>query len=234
MSVINHDGLAVSRLATQYRESTNLISYIITLLTEANNLEQVFCDLLEQRWIDTAEGINLDIIGAIVGQSRIFINATSLEYFGFGLNPRSQSFGTLIDPGIGGRFKFIGEEIDGFRELIDEEYRLFIRARISRNSTSSTPEDIIAQIRFIFGPVLVLLTDGDTEYTISIGRRLSLNEKVLLFENDIVPKTAGVKATYLSEFDSDDFFALGNVPGNGGFGSLTNPNQGGKLGNLIF
>lgn len=68
---IDHEELAISRLATQFRESTNLINYIKALLTEADTLEQVLMDVIDKRWIDTAEGIQLDILGTIVAQSRL-------------------------------------------------------------------------------------------------------------------------------------------------------------------
>lgn len=231
---IDHKTLAVSRLATQFRDSTNLISYIRSLLLEANTLEQVFCDLLEKRWIDTAEGVQLDILGSIVGQNREFVDAEIFEYFGFADNPQAQSFGTLGDVGIGGRFIFVDEPTTGIRQLTDEEYRKFIKARISRNSTSSTPEDIITQISFIFDSPLVLFVDGDTKYEISIGRKLGLNEKSILLDTNIVPKTAGVQATYVTEFDTNNFFGFQGLPNSLGLGSVSNPSQGGKLGNLIF
>lgn len=230
---IDHKVLAESRLATQFRESINLIAYIKALLVEANTLEQVFCDLLEKRWIDTAEGVNLDIIGSIVGQSREFIDAEIFDYFGFFDNPQAQSFGSISNASLGGRYKFIGEATTGIRQLTDDEYRLFIKARITRNSTSSTPEQIIAQIRYIFDSPLVLFVDGDTRYEVSIGKRLGLNEKSILFDTDIIPKTAGVQATYVTEFDSNNFFGFQGVPNSLGLGSVSNPSLGGKLGNLI-
>jgi len=231
---IEHKELAISRLATQFRESTNLINYIRALLVESDTLEQVFCDLLEKRWIDTAEGVQLDILGSIVGQTREFVDAEIFEYFGFFDNPQSQSFGDLTDPGIGGRWRFIDEPITGIRQLTDDEYRKFIRARITRNSTKSTPEDIIGQLGFIFESPLVLFVDGDTMYEVSIGRILTLNEKSILTSTDIVPKTAGVQATYVTEFNNSDFFSFQGVPNSAGLGSLTAPDQGGKFGNLIF
>lgn len=234
MTSIDHKSLAISRLATQFKESTNLISYIRALLLEANNLEGVFCDLLEKRWIDTAEGINLDILGSIVGQSREFIDAEIFDYFGFADNPQAQSFGSVVDASLGGRFKFVDEVTTGIRQLSDDEYRLFIKARISRNRTSSTPENIIAQIRYIFDSPLVLFVDGDTKYEISIGRKLGLNEKSILLDTNIVPKTAGVQASYVTEFDSNNFFGFQGLPNSLGLGSVSNPSQGGKLGNLIF
>lgn len=233
MVPIDHKELAISRLATQFRESTNLINYIKTLLLEANNLEDVFCDLLEKRWIETAEGVTLDILGSIVGQSREFIDAEIFDYFGFADNPQAQSFGSIVDASLGGRFKFVDEVTTGIRQLSDDEYRLFIKARISRNKTSSTPEDIIAQIRYIFNSPLVLFVDGDTKYEISIGRKLGLNEKSILLYTNIVPKTAGVQASYVTEFDSNNFFGFQGLPNSRGLGSVSNSSQGGKLGNLI-
>lgn len=232
---INHKDLAVSRLATQYRDSVKLIAYIKSLLYEADTLEQVFKDLLEKRWIETATGVNLDILGSIVGQTREFIDAEIFEYFGFADNPIAQSFGTLSDPGLGGRFIEIGESTVGIRLLSDEEYRLFIKARIIRNTTSSTPEEIISQLRYLFDSPLVLIVEGvEASYEISIGRRLSLNEKSIISQTDIIPKTAGVSASYVTEFYGDDFFSFQGIPGSEGFGSVNNSELGGKFGQLIF
>ena len=51
---IDHQERAVSRLITQYREAANLKGYTAALVAENNDLEQVFCDLLNLRTIDTA------------------------------------------------------------------------------------------------------------------------------------------------------------------------------------
>ena len=208
-TTIDHKSLAESRLATQYRDSLKLIAYIKALLHEADTLESVFRDLLENRWIETATGVNLDILGSIVGQTREFIDAEIFDYFGFADNPIAQSFGTLADVGIGGRFRAVDEATQGIRLLTDDEYRLFIKARIIRNTTSSTPEEIITQFRFLFDSPIVIIREGlKASYEISIGRRLSLNEKSIISQTNIVPKTAGVSASYITEFDSNDFFQL--------------------------
>jgi len=234
-TTIDHKSLAESRLATQYRDSLKLIAYIKALLHEANTLESVLRDLLEKRWIDTAVGVNLDILGSIVGQSREFIDAEVFDYFGFADNPIAQSFGTLSDIGIGGRFRALGEETQGIRLLTDDEYRIFIKARILRNSTSSTPEEIITQFRFLFDSPIIVIREGlKASYEISIGRRLSLNEKSIISQTNIVPKTAGVSVSYTTEFDSDDFFSFKTIPGSLGFGSVNNTELGGKFGQLIF
>jgi len=232
---IDHKSLAESRLATQYRESVKLIGYIKALLYDANSLELVFKDLLEKRWIANATGVNLDIIGSIVGQTREFIDADIFEYFGFQGNPISHSFGTVYYAGIGGRFAAIGEASTGIRLLTDDEYRSFIRARIVRNSTSSTPEEIIAQIQFLFDFPLTLITEGlEASYEINIGKILSLNEKSIIVQTDILPKTAGVTVSYVTEFDDTNFFSFKGIPGSLGFGSVNNSELGGQFGQLIF
>jgi hypothetical protein len=212
-----------------------LIAYIKALLYEADSLESVLRDLLEKRWIETATGVNLDILGSIVGQTREFIDAEIFDYFGFADNPIAQSFGTLSDVGIGGRFRILGEATQGIRLLTDDEYRVFIKARILRNSTLSTPEEIISQLSFLFDSPLILIVEGiEASYEISIGRRLSLNEKSIISQTDIVPKTAGVSASYITEFDNDDFFSFQGIPGSLGFGSVSNTELGGQFGQLIF
>ena len=234
MSTIDHEALAVSRVATQFRESTNLISYLKALLLEANTLEQVFSDLIEKRWIDTAEGSQLDIIGSIVGQPRIIVGAELFGYFGFAVNLESGPFGSLYDPTLGDRFRSNSEPTVGNRILSDTEYRLFIRARISKNRTSSTPEDIIDQIKFIVGAGQVLFDDGDTEYSVSVGKVLSSEEKSVLINTDIVPKTVGVRINYITQYDFNNFFGFKGMPNSAGMGSLNDPQLGGQLGQLII
>lgn len=236
---INHEELAISRLATQFKEAVNLIAYLKALVSESDVLEQVFCDLIEKRTIDTATKVNLDIIGSIVGQSRVFIDAEIFHYFGFAPHPQSNSFGDLDDPGVGGRWRKIGESTTGIRYLTDEEYRLFIRARILRNYTRSTIQDIVTSIRFIFDDIFVVLRQqGIAAYTLSFGRPLTLNEKAILQYTDIVPETAGVQVSYVTEFDQFNFFAFGGltspgIPNARGLGSLIGV-AGGLFGSLVF
>lgn len=233
-SIIDHKSLAESRLATEFKESEKLISYIKALLLEADSLESVYQSLLTDRWIDTAKGINLDIIGSIVGQPRDIIAAELFGYFGFAVNLESGSFGSINDVSVGSRFRELGESISGNRSLSDEEYRIWIRARVAKNKTSSTPEDIISQLQLIFGTTQILFIDGDTEYNISIGRPLTGDEKSILLNFDIIPKTSGVRANYITQYDDSNFFSFSGIPGTSGFGSVSNPALGGKLGKLIF
>ena len=83
MSIINHGDTGEDKLVTQFKEATNLIAFIRSLLKGSDDLEIVFNDLLDNRWIDTAEGVQLDNIGLIVGQERITVLAEGINLFGF-------------------------------------------------------------------------------------------------------------------------------------------------------
>lgn len=236
LTPIDHEQLAESRLATQFKEAVNLIAYIRALLSEANTLEQVFIDIIEKRWLDNAEGVQLDILGSIVGQSRyvdIGIQQPEVDlYFGFLGYPYSNSFGSLTDPLVGKRFIALSEFGSTTWILSDDTYRKFIKARITRNSTGCSVEDIISHVKFIFEAPLVHVYEADIGFYVSIGKILSQEEKSIL-ESNIMVKPAGIPVKYVTEFDTN-FFAFSGVRGANGFGSVNDPESGGTLGNLIF
>ena len=229
---IDHEALAISRLATQFRDSTNLINYIKALLSEADTLEQVFQDILNKRWIDTAEGVQLDILGSIVGQPRILVDSVLLSYFGFDPDPGASSFGTIADPSIGGRFRGADEPTTGNRELTDGEYRVFIRARIIKNSIIPTVPATISFFKFLFDIEQVIIVDSNMQYTVQLGKALTANEKVFLLNTDLVPKVAAVGVGY-QEFDPDSQFGFIGISASKGFGSVSDSSIGGKFSSTI-
>lgn len=231
-NLIDHQALAISRLATEFRESTNLINYIETLLIEANNIENNIQDVVDLRWIDTATGVNLDVLGFIVGQSRTLIDASTLFYFGFSPDPGASSFGTIQDPGIGGRFRGVDESTLGNRRLIDAEYRVFIRARIIKNSIIPTLENMVSFLKFLINVDQVNIIDGDMHYVVQLGKILSANEKAFLLNTDLVPKVAAVSIGY-QEYDGENAFGFLGIPTSKGFGSVSNSALGGKFSSII-
>ena len=229
--LIDHKGLAESRVVTQFRES-NLIDYIKALLVEADTLEQVFQSLIEDRWIDTAEGIQLDILGAIVGQPRILVDSVIISYFGYFPNSGASSFGSVANPSLGGRFRSKDESTTGNRKLTDNEYRLYIRARIIKNSIIPTLPETLSFFKFLFEADEIIITDSRMHYTVQIGRILSPNEKAFLENTDLVPKVAGVGVGY-QEYEADSAFAFKGIPTSKGFGSINDPSLGGKFSSII-
>lgn len=223
MSTIDHLVLAESRLATEYRESLNLINYIRSLLLEANTLEQVFQDLVNTRTIDTATGTTLDIIGAIVGQPRSFVVLALFSFFGYrdldGDFPvNTGGYSSLDDPSAGSEYLSLEDDLTDVVQLDDESYRLFIRARIARNFTKATPEEVIQYAKFVIDAPIVALEEGeDAEYSLYIGRVLTDNERAIIVSTDFIPKPIGVNVNYL-DFELGNVFAFAGFPDAKGFG----------------
>ena len=125
MSQIDHEARAIGRLITQFKESPVLADYIRALLSEANPLEQVLCDLLEQRTIDVASNFTQDVIGILVGQPRVLTNATLLTYFGYktegGPNPTGTGgYGSLPAPAVD--YQFLNTESYEFLDSDNYEF----------------------------------------------------------------------------------------------------------------
>jgi len=205
---LDHEQVAISRLLTQFSEAENLKGYIKALLSEANTLEQVFCDIIDLRTIDTATGFTLDVIGVLVGQPRILVDANLLMFFGYQGVGNEDSYGTLSDSSIGARYLSLGEDTTGNVELTDEEYRLFIRARIAKNHSNGSINDVASLTSFLSGADLVIVQDGlePASFTLGIGKKLSANEKQLLKTNDLIPKPAGVNLNLYFDFPAENAF----------------------------
>lgn len=234
-SIVDHQDAAKKRLIIQYKESDTIRLYLDAVLSLANDLERVFCDLLLKRFIDTAEGVNLDIIGELVGQPRVLIDASIIEFFGFEGDPTARGFTSLSSPETGGRFRSVNESTTGNITLTDEDYRLFIRARIIKNNTRASREDIIAMIIFVFGAADVEITEGDRAYLVNIGKVLTNNERALVQSTDLLPKPQGIKANYAFN-DPDAAFSFASISSPSsvnGFSTLSAPDTGGEFSSLI-
>ncbi len=203
MSLINHGDLAESRLATQFKESTNLINYIRTLLKGSDELDQVFNNLLNNRSIDTAVGEQLNIIGKIVGIPRPLVLASGFTFFGFAgvVGVNVGSFGDINDPSVGGIFRGEGSNETGNTLLDDTQYRAVIKTKIIKNSASGIMEDIVSASKALLNIdhvyTLEIINSTENEIQLSFDRELNSNEILLLTELDLLSDVVGVKLSYI-------------------------------------
>lgn len=224
--------VARSRTTEQFKtESAPTFDKMLQLLIGGKiELQRVFQDLMQKRSIDTATGKQLDIVGEIVGQPRELIDTALLTYFAYLGYPNAQSFGDLNNSSIGGPYRGVDDPLAGNTLLTDEQYRLFIKAKIIKNNTNATPNQILEFINFVFGSDHnQLVEEGDAAYTLLIGKELSDFEKVLLtyvsyssgYPSRFIPKPIGVRVNY-GTYISGAAFAFQGVPGAKGYGDLSN------------
>ena len=207
---INYLDLARTRTTEQFKlENAPVFDAFLQLLTvEMQTLQKTFQDLMQLRSLDTATGEQLDVIGRIVGQDRVLLSADLYEFFGFQGALKAGSYGNLTDPTIGAKWWSLGKPLGGNVLLDDNTYRIFIRAKILKNTTASTSEDFIKAINLIFGvESTIAIEDTSTEpatVMVLFNRPLTDFEKALLYYVDnsggypsrLIPKTVGVRLIF--------------------------------------
>lgn len=142
-----------SRLLYQYASSERLKALILTLSSELGDVFDVLEQLRSRLDIDRSEGVQLDLIGEIVGQPRPkVLNTISGQIFGFDpLAHDNVSFPSGSSPDFGwsgvgrsdkgGRFQ--GKDGAVFEgTMIDTDYRSLLRARIYSNRADVTVDSI--------------------------------------------------------------------------------------------
>lgn len=215
--------------------------YLQLLLGGKIELQEVFRQLMQERSLDTATGAQLDIIGDIVGQPRELIDTALLTFFAFVGYPDAQSYGDLNNSSLGGPYYDINNPLAGNTLLTDEQYRLFIKAKIIKNNTNATPNQLLEFINFVFGSDHnQLIEEGDASYTLLIGKQLNSFETVLLtyvsyssgYPSRFVPKPIGVRVNY-GTYISTEAFAFQGVPDAKGYGDLSDLSLGGQYAQLI-
>lgn len=225
----NYLSEARERVTEQFKDKEVFDKYLQLLINGQIEIQKVFKDLMQLRSLDTATGAQLDVIGRIVGQERVLLNSDLYDFFGFQGALKAGSFGDLNSPGIGSLFYNYGDPLGGNISLDDESYRLFIKAKIFKNNTSSTPEEFLAVLNLVFGTDTTVLTEeGDASITVLLSRALTDFERALLtyistepgYPSRLIPKTVGVRVNF-GEYVDGNFFGFEGVPGAKGFGEFT-------------
>lgn len=228
---------AFGRVTEQFKDKPIFERYLRLLISEQTELLTEMQKLMQLRSIDTAYGVQLDIIGEIVGRPRGLLTADEYKFFGFIGDPLSGTLGSSYDASAGSPFYSLGQSTAGARVPSDEEYRLLIKAKIIKNTTKSTVEDTIRAFKFLFNTGTVTIDEyAPAKVRLGIGKILTPTEKGLLFEftgtGGILPKTVGVNYEFI-EFTSTRVFATLGFPSAYGAGDIGDPSVGGFLANLI-
>ncbi len=224
---IDHVALGLSRVAKQFQNSPKFLAYLTALLQMNETVETLLQSMYELPDIDAMSGVNLDVIGRIVGISRVIPNAIELVYFGFDGFADQTVFGELGQDGIGSRLYDLGDPIAESTSLGDVEYRLLLKAKIKKNVSHATGEDIENVLSFVFGAPIVNVDDyGGMNIGLSIGQQLTQLEQAILTQIDLLPRPACVLIVSVTSFDPTDYFGFSELsgavymPGALGFGEL--------------
>lgn len=230
-TTIDHSQIGLSRVALQYYESAKFRAYITAILQHSVELEAVLQKMALQVDIDIAEGVNLDVIGIIVGRSRIIPLAIPIGYFGFDGQPGVLSYGEEGVAGVGGRFRDEEEPSFASSVLADPEYRLLLKAKIIKNHSHGFFEDALSSLATLFQVNCAVSSNGIMTMQLAVGRPLRYWEQVVLKDLDLVPRPAGVLIDQFVEYDDEAFFGFSDQPRAKTFGEEGSATYGGKFAN---
>lgn len=209
---------AVSRLAYQYRDAIKFKAYVRALIEQYDDIYDALVALESRLSIDDSEGVQLDLIGEIVGQPRpnsigsVYLEFPAEESFSFA-GGAGQGFSGIGRPDIGGRFVGLSSAVS----MIDEDYRVLLRAAIFRNYADCTIESMGQYALFVFGvPVTVINNVGSVDITIQ--KPLKGWERTLVEQT--FPVAAGIRLRLKSYSTGDNPFGFAGNTQSTGFGGI--------------
>ena len=135
---------ALQRLLNQFDSSTKLKDLLRAIFNRIAEVDSLLEDLLLKRWIDTAEGVWLDIVGDVVGADRPFGEVDPAIIFTYKAiadpNDSDKGYGTLPQTNLVGLYSTIGGLLTD-EPATDEVYRKRIKAKaITTNSNVAYPD----------------------------------------------------------------------------------------------
>jgi hypothetical protein len=194
-----------------YDDKPVLRAILTALGAEMDELNQAVNDLKNKRWIDTAEGVQLDGIGEIVDRNRQIDKAIAIPFFGFLGQPSTKGFGQA-------RFRTNNETTLTSYILEDAEYKTVLLEKVIKNNSRGTAEDTLQSLKFIFNaPTVAVEEAGNANIVVAIGRKLDDSDKILANAVDLIVRAGGVGLKYKAYYPSAYFGFLGQ-PNASGFG----------------
>lgn len=190
------------RLMYQYQSSPKLRALILALTREYCDLQVVIGQLETRLDIGLSSGVQLDLIGEIVGQERpISVSIDPDEVFGFdpievgdpGFPsgcPPDFGWSGVSRPDRGG----VWTSVSGLfvARMSDSDYRTLLRARIFSNSADGTVESIVKFLDFatgVDGNNIINSTIGQVD--LIVGRYISSVEETII--KSLAPVAAGIR-----------------------------------------
>lgn len=191
---------------------------------------RAFLDALDPAFdLDNAVGVQLDVLGRIVGISRSVPDVIPKIYFGFSINPNNEGFASKFDPmRIGGPFfsKFSSAFTD--LQLGDNDYRFFIRVKASLNRAAgylSSDKYISIQdvVLAAFDGRAYVVDNLDMTLTLYVSPVVSLDRLNLIRALNLLPKPQGVRYKVIIQAEPGITFGFANNPLSQGFASKFDP-----------
>lgn len=197
-------------IVNQLRDSTNYVEVIRLLAEDFDEASDIYDYIAKNINIMNADGVWLDLIGDIVGVSRVFDKEIQPTYFGFSDQANVTGFGQA-------RFREPNDKTTASSVLNDDDYRVVIIGQIARNYGDVSDVGVATSVLNMTQADQVLIYQGGpAEFNIYIIGLVSDNIKSILNGSDIIPRAAGVKVNLFFSGEGN-IFGFADQPGMKGF-----------------
>ena len=183
----------------QYRTKPKALGTIRAIYAETDNTFKNVVQLADILNIDDAKGYALDLVGKHVGVSRVLPTAIAKKYFGWLEDDTALSFNV-------GEFYRNGDALHASVVLNDNDYRFFIKARITKNYQTGEISNIVNSIKFVIGEHGNIIDAQDMTMNVLVNSD-QLNSLTLyaISKMDILVRPIGVMYRYLVLVNNEPF-----------------------------
>lgn len=186
-------------IENQLRESPNYIEVIRLLAEDFDEASDIYDYIAKNINVLNARGVWLDLIGDIVGVSRVFEKEIQPVFFGFDDQPYTTGFGQA-------RFREPDDKTTASSVLNDDDYRVVIIGQIARNYGDVSEVGVATSVLNMTQADNVLVyQSGPATFSVYVIGLISDNIKSILNGTDIIPRAAGVKMNLFFSGDENIF-----------------------------
>ena len=210
-------------LIVQYHDKPNAQA-LIGLLIEMAQASALLQQIRDAFDIDTATGVQLDLLGKYIGLNRYYNGQTLTGYFS--LLPYADSVGSQV-----GFTTYAGYNTNTSPTLIyadllsvtqalsDDDFRPLLKFKIITNNTIAAHSVIDNALYAVFGAGVVASSSGLMKMIYFVTREY-YQLALVAIQKDVLPKPLGVALTYVIQHQNA-FFGMTNYAGGGGGVLLT-------------
>ena len=183
----------------QYRSKPKALGTIKAIYVETDQTFRNIIQVADILNIDDATGYALDLVGKHVGVSRVLPTAIAKEYFGWLEDDTALSFNV-------GEFYRNGDALHASVVLNDNDYRFFIKARITKNYQNGEISNIVNSIKFVIGKHGNIIDSQNMTINVLVNSD-QLNSLTLyaISKMDILARPVGVMYQYVVLISNQPF-----------------------------
>lgn len=208
-------------LIIQYRSKEKAIA-TVKLVVKSLIADNLAIDTRNAYDLETAVGVQLDVIGKWVGVDR-FYKGYELErpFFAFttydevSINPLKRGLVEYADwPNADGTGEIMNynKVLSGTKKLNDDDFRFIIKLKIIQNNINHSHESIDESIFKFFGDTIIPDSDGNMSMVYFVDKDAGLLIQVAV-QKDVLPRPLSVKLDTIKKDPDKKFFSFTTYSG---------------------